>query len=342
MTRRIGWGLAGGIPLAFLAVFFAWPVGALLARGLFGEGAAGLSGFAAVLASPRTGTVVATTLAQAAAGTVVSLALGLPCAWVLYRTRFLGRGLVRAVVTIPFALPSVVVGVAFKSLVIATGPLGAWGLDGTWAIVVASLAFFNVAVVVRTVGALWASLDPRPGQVAAVLGASPPRVLLTVTLPALAPAIASSAALVFLFCASAYGVVMVLGGPTWGTIETEIWFLTQQLLDLTAAAALSIIQLGVVTACLLVTNRLQLRLAHAQRLRTDERVADRWRWRRDLLPSIPVAGVVVLVALPLTNLGLRSLRTASGYGLDHYVALFTGLSGPLAVPVTSAVGMAPP
>lgn len=338
MTRRIGWAVAAALPLAFLAVFFAWPVGALLARGLLGEGTTGLSGFASVLTAPRTAQVAATTLTQAAAGTVVSLALGLPCAWVLYRTRFPGRGLVRAVVTVPFVLPSVVVGVAFKSLVISTGPLGAWHLDGTFAIVVASLAFFNVAVVVRTVGAMWAALDPRPGQVAAVLGASPARVLLTVTLPALAPAIASSAALVFLFCASAYGVVMVLGGPTWGTIETEIWFLTQQLLDLTAAAALSVLQLVVVTGCLLVTNRLQARLTHAQRLRTDAGVADRWRWRRDLLPTLAVAAVAVLVALPLANLVLRSLRTASGYGPDHYVTLFTGMAGPLAVPVADAVG----
>ena len=54
----------------------------------------------------------------------------------------------------------------------------------------ASLVFFNYAVVVRTVGALWAALDPRTAQAAAVLGASPARVWWTVTLPALAPAIA--------------------------------------------------------------------------------------------------------------------------------------------------------
>ena len=290
MRVRAGWVIAAAVPLAFLGVFFAYPIAALLARGLFPDGALTLDGFASVLAAPRTARVVATTLAQATAGTVVSLLLGLPCAWVLYRTRFPGREIVRGIVTIPFVLPSVVVGVAFASLVIPTGPLGFLGIEGTFPVVVAALAFFNIAVVVRTVGGMWAGLDPRPAQVAAALGASPGRVLRTVTLPALAPAIASAAALVFLFCASAYGVVMVLGGPRYGTIETEIWFLTTSLLDLTSAAALSIIQLVVVTACLLVTSRLQTKLGHAQRLRTDEGVVPRWRAARDGFPAAPAWG----------------------------------------------------
>ena len=335
---RLGWSVAVVVPLVFLAVFFAYPVAALAARGVFPDGALDLAGLAGVLASPRTVRVLGTTLAQAVAGTAASLALGLPVAWVLYRTRFAGRGVVRAIVTIPFVLPSVVVGVAFKSLVISTGPLGHLGLDESFAIIVASLAFFNTAVVVRTVGGMWAALDPRPAQVAAVLGASPARVWWTVTLPALGPAVASSAALVFLFCASAYGVVMVLGGPAYGTVETEIWFLTTQLLDLTGAAALSILQLIVVTACLLVTNRLQTRLAHAQRLRTDESAVTPWRLRRDGMPSIVVVLVGVLVLVPLGYLVVRSLTTASGWGFDHYAALLGGSASGLAVPVGVALG----
>ena len=340
MRVRAGWVIAAAVPLAFLGMFFAYPVAALLARGLFPDGALTLDGFASVLAAPRTARVVATTLAQATAGTVVSLLLGLPCAWVLYRTRFPGREIVRGIVTIPFVLPSVVVGVAFASLVIPTGPLGFLGIEGTFPVVVAALAFFNIAVVVRTVGGMWAGLDPRPAQVAAALGASPGRVLRTVTLPALAPAIASAAALVFLFCASAYGVVMVLGGPRYGTIETEIWFLTTSLLDLTSAAALSIIQLVVVTACLLVTSRLQTKLGHAQRLRTDEGVVPRWRAARDGWATAIVAAVVVLVTLPLGNLVVRSLRTADGWGPENYAALFgRGDAGArLAVPVGDALG----
>lgn len=339
MTRRVGWTLAGAIPLAFLAVFFAWPVATLVGRGFFPDGPFTLDGFAQVFSDARTWRVIRTTLAQAAAGTVAAVLLGIPGAWVLYRTRFRGRWLVRAIVTVPFVLPSVVVGVAFKSLVISTGPLGHLGLDRSFAIIVASLVFFNYAVVVRTVGALWASLDPRVEQAASVLGASPGRLFWTITIPALAPAIASAAALVFLFCASAYGVVMVLGGAAYGTIETEIWFLTTQLLDLTGAAALSIVQLVVVGAALIVSSRLQASQARAQRLRTDESVESPWTARRDLGPSILTAAVVVgLLLFPIATLVQRSLTTASGLGLDHYANLATTGGGTLSVPVWEAVG----
>ncbi|TBT88593.1 iron ABC transporter permease [Propioniciclava sinopodophylli] len=339
MTRRVGWTLAGAIPLAFLAVFFAWPVATLVGRGFFPDGPFTLDGFAQVFSDARTWRVIRTTLAQAAAGTVAAVLLGIPGAWVLYRTRFPGRWLVRAIVTVPFVLPSVVVGVAFKSLVISTGPLGHLGLDRSFAIIVASLVFFNYAVVVRTVGGLWASLDPRVEQAASVLGASPGRVFWTITIPALAPAIASAAALVFLFCASAYGVVMVLGGASYGTIETEIWFLTTQLLDLTGAAALSIVQLVVVGAALIVSSRLQASQARAQRLRTDESVESPWTARRDLGPTILTATVVVgLLLFPIATLVQRSLTTASGLGLDHYANLASTGGGTLSVPVWEAVG----
>lgn len=339
MARRVGWTLAGAVPLAFLGVFFAWPVATLIGRGFFPDGPFTLDGFQAVFAQDRTWRVITTTLAQATAGTIVAVILGVPGAWVLYRTRFPGRWVVRAIVTIPFVLPSVVVGVAFKSLVISTGPLGHLGLDQSFAIIVASLVFFNYALVVRTVGALWASLDPRTEQAASVLGASPARVFLTVTLPALAPAIFSAAALVFLFCASAYGVVMVLGGAGYGTIETEIWFLTAQLLDLGGAAALSIVQLVVVGASLVVANRLQATQARAQRLRTDSSNETPWSPRRDALPTALTAAVVVgLLLFPISTLVLRSLTTASGLGVDHYRNLATTGGGTLSVPVWDAVG----
>ena len=128
MTRRLAWTLAALVPLAFLGVFFAWPVATLIVRGFFPDGAFSLDAFTAVFAAPRTWRVIATTLAQAAAGTLVAVAVGIPGAWLLYRTRFPGRLVVRALVTVPFVLPSVVVGVAFKSLVISTGPLGGLGL----------------------------------------------------------------------------------------------------------------------------------------------------------------------------------------------------------------------
>ena len=123
--------------------------------------------------------------------TAIAVLLGLPVAFVLHRLALPGRRLIRAALLVPFVLPTVVVGVAFRLLLGEAGPLGFLGLDGTPVAIIAGLVFFNVAVVIRAVGAAWESLDTRPAEAAAALGATPAQVWWTVTLPALRPAIVS-------------------------------------------------------------------------------------------------------------------------------------------------------
>ena len=237
--------LGVAVPLAFLAVFFAWPVAAMIGRGF----ADGLGGFGEVFSRPRTIRLVGLTLGQAALASVICVVLGLPVAHVLYRLRFRGRALVRALVILPFVLPTVVVGVAFRTLLRDTP------LDGTFPAIMMALVFFNIAVVVRTVGTAWEGLDPRQEDAARVLGAGPARVFFTITLPRLGPSIAAAASIVFLFCATAFGVVLVLGGTKFGTIETEIYLLTTQFLDLRGASVLSVAQLAVVVLVLVIAAR---------------------------------------------------------------------------------------
>ena len=240
-----------------LAVFFVLPVGGMLAQGLWPDGRFDPGAVVDVLARPRTGRVVWFTVWSAGLATVISVLLGLPAAYALHRLDFPGRSVVRALLLVPFVLPTVVVGVAFRQLLGEAGPLGFLGLDGTPAAIIAGLTFFNVAVVIRAVGASWESLDVRPAEAAAALGASPRQVFLTVTLPALRPAIVSAASVVFLFCATSFGVVLTLGGLRYSSVETEIYLLTTQLLDLPAAAALSIVQLVAITALLALAARLR-------------------------------------------------------------------------------------
>ena len=335
--RRAGWGLAVGLPLAFLGVFFAWPVWTLIMHGFQSGGASALpfwapgawdlSGFTEVLARPRTWRIVGLTLWQATLGTALSVVLGLPGAYILYRRRFPMRGLVRALVTVPFVLPTVVVGVAFRSLLMETGPLGFLGLDGSFIAIIAALVFFNYAVVVRTVGGFWQQLDPRPEQAAAALGAGPIRVFWTVTLPALGPAIASAAALVFLFCATAFGTVLILGGTRYGTIETEIYIRTTQFLDLRTASVLSVLQLIMVAGALWVSARARTSRERALSLTAPTRTVAPLGWR-DLRGgtggAVAITAVVIggLLSWPMINLVNRSLRTADGaWTLRNYANL---------------------
>jgi thiamine transport system permease protein len=180
------------VPVAFLGAFFLLPLSGMLAQGFFPEGRLDLSALADTLARPRVHRVLWFTAWASLTATAVTVVLGLPVAYALYRLDFPGRHALRALVVMPFVLPTVVVGVAFRTLLAPAGPLGFLGLDGSALAILAALIFFNLAVVVRTVGGLWEGLDRRREDAAAALGASPWQVLRTVTLPALKPGIVST------------------------------------------------------------------------------------------------------------------------------------------------------
>ncbi|HEU4811698.1 MAG TPA: iron ABC transporter permease [Nocardioides sp.] len=323
------------VPVLVLGLFFVLPVSGMLARGLWPHGSFEPGGVLEVLGRPRVHRVVWFTLWSASAGTLVSVLLGLPAAYALHRLDFRGRGAVRAALLVPFVLPTVVVGVAFRELLGEGGPLGFLGLDGSPVAIVAGLVFFNVSVVIRAVGAAWESLDPRPGEAAAALGARPVQVLRTVTLPALRPAIVSAASVVFLFCATAFGVVLTLGGLKYSSVETEIYLLTTNLLDLPAAAALSILQLVAVVSLLVVAGRLRAvpDPSVARAVARPRRPA-----RGDRLVLATTALLLVLVAAPIATLVTGSLQVEGGWGLANYRALATnGTHQALLVPVTEAL-----
>ena len=327
-------GLAA-LPLLVLGVFFVLPVAGMLGRGFWPDGVFDPGAVVEVLGRPRVGRVVWFTLWTSALATALSVLLGLPAAYALHRLAFPLRSVVRAALLVPFVLPTVVVGVAFRQLLGESGPLGFLGFDGTPVAILAGLVFFNVAVVIRTVGAAWETLDRRPGDAAAALGASPAQVFRTVTLPALRPTIVSAASVVFLFCATAFGVVLTLGGTRYSSVETEIYLLTKDLLDLPAAAALSILQLVAVIGLLVVAGRLR-----AVPDPTVSRVVSRpVRPRRGDLPHLAATGLLlVLVAAPIVTLVVGSLRVDGAWSLEFYRALQTeGSDQALAVPATTAL-----
>ena len=345
MTRR--WrgrsrGVAGllalaALPLLVLGIFFVLPVAGMVGRGFVTDGRFDPAGVLEVLGRDRVHRVLWFTLWSSALATAVTVALGLPVTFVLHRLRFPGQRLLRAFVLLPFVMPTVVVGVAFRTLLASSGPLGWLHLDGTAVAIVAAMVFFNLAVVVRTVGSLWEGLDPRREEAAAALGASPLQVFGTVTVPALLPGVISAASVVFLFCATAFGVVLTLGGLRYATVETEIYLLTTQFLDLQAAAALSVLQLLVVALLLVGSQR-----TRAARGRPLDRAGSAQTARRPRLRDAGVIGVtglvLVLLAAPLSTLLVRSLRVDGGWSLRSYRDLTTtGSDNALLVPVTEAL-----
>ncbi|MEV4338072.1 iron ABC transporter permease [Streptomyces sp. NPDC049590] len=326
------------LPVAFFALFFAWPVAAIVTRGLKADGTWHLGRIADVVTRPDIRHVLWFTTWQALASTALTLLLALPAAYVFARYDFPGRGVLRAVVTVPFVLPTVVAGSAFLALVGRGGLLDElWGvrLDTTvWAILLAHV-FFNYAVVVRTVGGLWAQLDPRQEEAARMLGASPLTAWRRVTLPALGPAVAAAALMVFLFTFTSFGVVQILGGPTFSTIEVEIYRQTSEVFDLTTAAVLTLVQFAAVGAILAVhawtvrRRETALRLVDAAVTARRPRGAGQWAL---------LAGVLVTIALLLLlPLGVLVRRSLDAPGLGYYRALTDADGGTFLVAPVHAV-----
>ncbi|WP_404189367.1 ABC transporter permease [Streptomyces tauricus] len=327
------------VPVAFFGVFFAYPVVAITVRGLKVDGVWRFGRIGDVLAQPDIRHVLWFTTWQALASTALSLLIALPGAYVFARFEFRGKQILRAVVTVPFVLPTVVVGTAFLALLGRGGLLDElWGvrLDTTvWAILLAHV-FFNYAVVVRTVGGLWAQLDPRQEEAARMLGASRFTAWRTVTLPALGPAVAAAALMVFLFTFTSFGVVQILGGPTFSTLEVEIYRQTSEIFDLSTAAVLTLVQFAAVGAILAVHARTvrrretALRLVDAGATARRPRGAGQWALLAGVLGSI-----AVLLVLPLAVLVERSLD-APGFG--YYKALTRNEGSLFLVPPIEAVG----
>jgi thiamine transport system permease protein len=327
------------VPLTFLAIFFLYPVASIVGRGLAPEWQMDLGPIEHAVTDASLRHIVWFTIWQATASTVLTLLVALPGAYVLARDEFTGRRVVRALVTVPFVLPTVVVGSAFASLLGPGGPLASLGLDqSVWAILLAHV-FFNYAVVVRTVGGLWSHLDPRAEEAARMLGASRWRAFREVTLPALRPAIATAAAIVFLFTFTSFGVILILGGSRYATIETEIYRQTAQLLNLPLAAALTVVQLVAVVVLLVVTGWIEGRRGVALRLRAAGETTRRPRSgpARALLAA-NLGVMFLLLGVPLLVLVERSIHPPGGYGLDFYRALGeVHVGSTLFVPPTDAI-----
>ncbi|MFC8696102.1 ABC transporter permease [Streptomyces parvus] len=336
------------VPVAFFALFFAYPVTAIVGRGLKAEGSWQFGRIGEVLSRPDILDVLWFTTWQALASTALTLLIALPGAYVFARFDFPGKQVLRAVVTVPFVLPTVVVGTAFLALLGRGGLLDElWGvrLDTTvWAILLAHV-FFNYAVVVRTVGGLWSQLDPRQEEAARVLGAGRFAAFRRVTLPALAPAVAAAALMVFLFTFTSFGVVQILGGPAYSTLEVEIYRQTAQLLDLPTAAVLTLVQFAAVGGILAVHAATVRRRERALKLvdpaQTSRRPRGAGQWA--LLGGVLLTALL-LILLPLGVLVERSLDGADGpggYGFRYYEALQSvgaGGSSTFLVPPLEAVG----
>lgn len=332
------------IPVLFLLFFFFLPL-----RSIF-ETAYRFFDAEISLKWSKVGNVFWFTFWQAAVSMVLTLACGFPAAWIFSRFRFPGKTILRGIFSIPFILPTVVTAAAFNALLgprgwinmlwtMATGdPAPAVKLINTIWIILLAHIFYNFSVVIRIVGNAWIQIDTRLESAAKTLGASPWRTFWEVTFPQLKPAILSAGLLIFLFDFTSYGVIILLGGPKFRTIEVEIYQRALQMLNLPSAGFLSLLQILVTLAVTLVDRRLSktARTNLAPRV-SGENTRPPANFREKTLVLTIILLLLIFVLAPLLALVFRSVyafpsevgRTAieSGWTWSYYRQLFINERG---------------
>jgi thiamine transport system permease protein len=311
------------VPVAFLVLFYFYPLGNILSIS-FSRGQRLAGTFLQAITSETARRVLWFTVWQATVSTLLTLLVGLPGAFLLARYDFRGKSLIRALTGIPFVMPTLVVAVAFNALLgargwfnvalmsllnISTPPIQ---FTNTLMAIFVAHVFYNTTIVLRMVGDFWSHLDPRLVYAARSLGANRWRTFRKVTLPLLMPAIAAAALLVFIFDFTSFGVILVLGGPRFATLEVEIYYQTISLFNLPMAAVLSVLQLACTLGLTVLYARLSARVTRPISLRS-RRITQRPLQTRQskLLAAAIILFLIALLIMPLLALATRSFTSVS-------------------------------
>jgi thiamine transport system permease protein len=340
----------------FLGLFFIYPLARILWVGLNPAALFAISSSSFLVVRDA----LLFTFYQSILSTLLTLALSLPVAFLFARYDFRGKTFLRTLTAIPFMLPTVVVAAGFIALL---GPRGwmnlalmhffGWATPpivfaGTLGAILLAHIFYNTTIVVRIVGNAIAHLDPRLEQAARTLGAHPVQVFWRVTLALLRPSILAAALLVFIFDFTSFGVILLLGGPGFSTLEVEIYTQAVSFFNLPLAALLSLIQL----LCTLAFSILYSLLPHTvvSVTRRANPAARPHTLSQRVFVAVFSVVLFVFYVLPLSALPLRSVlrleadagqRGQVQYGLtgDYYTELFVNRNDSVFyVPPFEAIG----
>ncbi|MCX8062764.1 MAG: iron ABC transporter permease [Anaerolineales bacterium] len=315
------WGsaLIWALPVLFLSLFYFYPLGSILVFAI-NRMASESGGSLQALNVAYLGRVFGFTVYQAFLSTLLTVLLGLPAAYPFARYEFRGKTLLRSLSTIPFVLPTLVVAASFNALfgprgwanVMAVNLLGfrepPFTLTNSLIAILIAHVFYNLTIVLRLVGDYWSRLDPRLNQAARSLGAPPWQAFWRVTFPLLLPAVSSASLLVFIFDFTSFGVILILGGPRYATLEVEIYYQMTALLNIPTAVFLSLIQLGCTLGLTVAYNRLSEQVTRPLPLAAQKRVLSRLlKPSQKVFAFLVVSFLIAFQVLPLLALVGRSV-----------------------------------
>jgi sulfate/thiosulfate transport system permease protein len=226
--------------MLFFSFIVLLPLAAVAAKSMEG----GLAGFWDAVSDPEAVSALKLTLALALIVTLVNALMGTLIAWVLVRDDFRGKGVVNALIDLPFALPTIVAGLTLLALYGPRGP-APFNIAYTRIGVAAALLFVTLPFVVRAVQPVLLTLERETEEAAESLGATPWVTFRRVILPSLTPAILSGSALGFARALGEFGSLILIAGnlPFKTQVASVFIYGSIQSDDVPAAAAISVVLL---------------------------------------------------------------------------------------------------
>ena len=323
------------LPICFLVVFYFYPLLNILILGLLSDGKWGVEKFLQLISKSYYLKTFWFTTWQAFLSTLLALVTALPGAYIFAKYQFPGKRLLRTISTLPFVLPTIVVAAAFQALLGKNGFFNILfsklftfdepviQINHSICFILIAHVFYNYSVVFRIISGFWCNIKDEMNEAASLLGASPSQVFFKVALPLLKPALLASSILVFILCFSSFGVVLILGGPRYATIEVEIYRQAVNYFNLPVAAALSLIQIVFTFILMWVYTGIQRKTAISLTPKgTDTKTRKSIGTGTKLIIAANCGCVFIFMGTPLIALLLRSIVHQGKFSLIYYFALF--------------------
>lgn len=341
-TNAWGKWMFFALPALFLLLFYFYPLGKIFILSFIHQGSLKTDKLYQLISNPIYFKILWFTIWQAFLSTVITVFFALPGAYIFSKFRFAGKEFLQALMVVPFIMPTVVTAAAFRALLGENGLVNSWywnftgtqqpllHIDNTVTFFLLAHLFYNYTLVVKIVGSYWEGIDTKLVAAAKTLGASPWTAFRTITLPLLLPALSAASLLVFIFCFTSFGVILILGGARFATLEVEIYRQTVQMFNLPMAATLSLTQiifnffLMWLHAKVSAKSRVSFFTSGSSTAQKPAKTLV-----EKLFLYFNLAFISLLLLSPLLALVLRSITGETGFTLSYYIALFAANSDAL-------------
>jgi thiamine transport system permease protein len=298
------------------------------------------------LQSPFQFRIIKFTFYQAILSTGFTLIVGLPLAYIFATYSFRGKRIIETIVSLPFVLPTIVVATSFLLMIGPNGwlnnfliyifnlPAPPIDISQTFTAILIAHVFYNTSIITRIIGDHWKRIDKNLISSAYTLGANKWITFWKIVIPSLSPAIWSATLLVFLFNFTSFGVILILGGIKFSTIEVEIYYQTTGLFNLPIASALSLLQLfftgGIVILYKSILNKLTT--TQSNKIPIFKPLSKEKHSIR-LIIYLLITSILLYYFLPIFGLFIKSITIKTGdklyFSLLYYQALFKNLADTL-------------